>query len=104
MNTNTTTTRYADFEATMAKVEVAAAADNAKSAAMHEKNAIKAKVAMTGEKMKNRCNANKAKTREEMAKVSTKLKDITDKSLEYSAKAAEFISEKAREAQAKLNK
>lgn len=41
---------------------------------------------------------------EEKEKVTDKLKHITEQSLEYSAKAADFISNKAREASEKLKK
>ena len=46
----------------------------------------------------------KKNLQEEKEKVTDKLKHITEQSLEYSAKAADFISNKAREASEKLKK
>lgn len=72
----------------------------------------------TVEKSKYACAKDKAKEKlddikkslsnknlqEEKEKVTDKLKHITEQSLEYSAKAADFISNKAREASEKLKK
>ena len=72
----------------------------------------------TVEKAKYACAKDKAKEKlddikkslsnknlqEEKEKVTDKLKHITEQSLEYSAKAADFISNKAREASEKLKK
>ena len=72
----------------------------------------------TVEKTKYACAKDKAKEKlddikkslskknlqEEKEKVTDKLKHITEQSLEYSAKAADFISNKAREASEKLKK
>ena len=72
----------------------------------------------TVEKTKYACAKDKAKEKlddikkslskknlqEEKEKVTDKLKHITEQSLEYSAKAADFISNKARETSEKLKK
>lgn len=47
---------------------------------------------------------NKENLKEEKDKVVDKLKDITEQGLEYSAKAADFISSKAHAAAEKLKK
>lgn len=47
---------------------------------------------------------NKENFKEEKEKVADKFKDITEQGLEYSAKAADFISSKARAASENLKK
>ena len=69
----------------------------------------KSKYACAKEKAKERLDdikksLSKKNLQEEKEKVTDKLKHITEQSLEYSAKAADFISNKAREASEKLKK